>query len=231
MSKAERLFHLYSLLRSRRTAMTAEAIADVLEISVRTVYRDVKALSQSGVPIDGESGVGYLLRPGFELAPLMFTPEELLGLMVGVRMVRAFTDPDLARSASQSEQKIRSILTDPLKLSAERQPYRIPILDSDNELREVHRSLRLACEEHRKVRVVYCDEQQQETERVLWPLGIIGWTGRWTLLAWCELREDYRNFRFDRFNAVDCLEEMFTPASNVSITHYFEKILGVPDNN
>lgn len=231
MSKAERLFHLYSLLRSRRTAMTAEAIAAVLEVSVRTVYRDIQALSQSGLPIDGESGVGYLLRPGFDLPPLMFTPEELLALIVGVRMVQAFTDPDLARSARQSEQKIRSILTDSLKLSAERQPYRIPILDSDNGLREVHRTLRLACERHRKVRTVYCDEQQQTTERVLWPLGIIGWTGRWTLLAWCEKRNDYRNFRFDRFDAVECMDEMFTPLPNVCIMYYFETVLGIPDNN
>ena len=231
MSKAERLFHLYALLRSRRTAMTAEAIAAALAVSVRTVYRDVRALAQSGVPIDGEAGVGYLLRPGFDLPPLMFTPEELLALMVGVRMVQAFTDPDLARSARQSEQKIRSILTDSLKLNAERQPYRIPILDSDDGLRKVHRTLRLACEGRKKVRAVYCDEQQQKTERVLWPLGIIGWTGRWTLLAWCETRSDYRNFRFDRFDAATCLDETFAPRPDVNITHYFQTVLGVPDKD
>lgn len=176
-----------------------------------------------------EPGIGYLLRPGFELPPLMFTPEELLALMVGMRMVRAFTDPDLAQSARQSEEKIRSILTDQLKLSAERQPYRIPILDSDNELREVHRTLRLACDGHNKVRTVYCDEQQRKTERILWPLGIIGWTGRWTLLAWCEKRKDYRNFRFDRFVEIECMDERFSLANNVCIAHYFQTVLGIPD--
>jgi len=230
MSKAERLFHLYTLLRSRRTAMTAKAIAAVMEVNIRTVYRDVQALTQSGVPIEGEPGVGYLLRHGFELPPLMFSPDELIALMVGMRMVQAFTDPDLAQAALQSEQKILSILTEPLKLRAEHQPYRVPILDSDNALREVHRKLRLACEEHKKMRATYIDEQQQKTERVLWPLGIIGWAGRWTLLAWCEKRKDYRNFRFDRFDDVECMNEKFIPVREISIEHYFNSVLGIPDN-
>ncbi|MBV1787503.1 HTH domain-containing protein [Marinobacterium sp. D7] len=167
MSKAERLFNLYTLLRARRTAITADAIASALEVSVRTVYRDVQALTLSGVPIEGEPGVGYLLRPGYELPPLMFNAEEVLSLMVGIRMVRAFTDPDLARAAQQAEQKITSVLTEPLKARAENQPYRIPVLAQDDELREVHRTLRVACEAQRKVRALYVDEQRNRTERVL----------------------------------------------------------------
>lgn len=229
MNKSERLFQLVTLLRSRRTAITAEAIAEAMQVSVRTVYRDVQALVLSGVPIEGEPGVGYLIRPGQHLPPLMFTPDELQALIVGSRMVQAFTDKDLARGARSAELKIRSILTEPLQRHAEQQPYRIPILESDDGLREVHGKLRRACEQRQKVRAVYLDEKQEKTERIIWPLGIVGWTGKWTLLAWCELRRDYRNFRFDRFEALELLEEYFAPVDDISITHYLQSVVGMRD--
>ncbi|ABQ27676.1 helix-turn-helix transcriptional regulator [Geotalea uraniireducens] len=229
MNKSERLFQLVTLLRSRRTAITAEAIAEAMQVSMRTVYRDVQALVLSGVPIEGEPGVGYLIRPGQHLPPLMFTPDELQALIVGSRMVQAFTDKDLARGARSAELKIRSILTEPLQRHAEQQPYRIPILESDDGLREVHGKLRRACEQRQKVRAVYLDEKQEKTERIIWPLGIVGWTGKWTLLAWCELRRDYRNFRFDRFEALELLEEYFALVDDISITHYLQSVVGMRD--
>jgi len=229
MNKAERLFQLVMLLRSRRTAVTAETIAETMGVSVRTVYRDVQSLALSGVPVEGEPGVGYMIRPGNHLPPLIFTPEELQALMVGSRMVQAFTDQDLAQGARSAELKIRSILTEPLQRHAERQPYRIPILDSDDGLREVHGKLRRACEQRQKIRAVYLDEKQQKTERIVWPLGMIGWTGKWTLLAWCELRRTYRNFRFDRFEALEPLEEYFEPTDTISIAHYLQSVIGMRD--
>lgn len=229
MNKSERLFQLVTLLRSRRTAITAEAIAEAMQVSVRTVYRDVQALTLSGVPIEGEPGVGYLIRPGQHLPPLMFTADELQALIVGSRMVQAFTDKDLARGARSAELKIRSILTEPLQRHAEQQPYRIPILESDDGLREVHGKLRRACEQLQKVRAVYLDEKQEKTERIIWPLGMIGWTGKWTLLAWCELRRDYRNFRFDRFETLEQLEEQFKPSDDISIAHYLKSVIGMRD--
>lgn len=229
MNKAERLFQLVTLLRSRRTAMTAEAIARMMGVSVRTVYRDVQALSLSGIPIEGEPGVGYLIRPGHHLPPLMFTPDELQALIVGSRMVQSFTDRDLALAARQAEQKIRSVLTDELKQHAERQPYRIPVLEGDDELRETHGTLRRACERYQKVAAGYRDENGQETERVVWPLGMIGWSTCWTLLAWCELRRDYRNFRFDRFTALRVLEDRFVPTDDISIAGYLRQVVGVRD--
>lgn len=229
MNKSERLFQLVTLLRSRRTAITAEAIAEAMQVSVRTVYRDVQALALSGVPIEGEPGVGYLIRPGQHLPPLMFTADELQALIVGSRMVQAFTDKDLARGARSAELKIRSILTEPLQRHAEQQPYRIPILESDDGLREVHGKLRRACEQRHKVRAVYLDEKQEKTERIIWPLGMIGWTGKWTLLAWCELRRDYRNFRFDRFEPLEQLEEQFKPSDDISIAHYLKSVIGMRD--
>ena len=231
MTKAERLFQLVTLLRSRRTAITAEAIAERMDVSPRTVYRDVQALSLSGVPIEGEPGVGYLLRPGEHLPPLMFDADELQALLVGSRMVQAFTDRELGAAAQRAEQKIRSILTESLKLRAERQPYRIPYVERDDAQRTVHGRLRRACEERRKLQTVYVDEKGERSERIVWPLGMIGWSGStWTLLAWCELRQDYRNFRFDRFEELEELAETYPIDSEISIGHYLRSVLGMRDS-
>ncbi len=230
MTKAERLFELTLLLRSRRTAITADAIAELMQVSPRTVYRDVQSLIMAGVPVTGESGVGYLIRPSNHLPPLLFSPDELQALIVGSRMVQAFTDKDLAKGARSAELKIRSVLTEPLKQHAEKQPYRIPVMASDDPLREVHGRLRRACEQYHKIQVLYRDEKHLQSERTLWPLGMIGWSGRWTLLAWCELRRDYRNFRFDRIQSLDVLEDRFTPTEEISLAHYLRHMVGVRDS-
>lgn len=231
MTKAERLFQLVTLLRARRTAITAEAIAAQMGVSPRTVYRDVQALVLSGVPIDGESGVGYLIRPGEHLPPLMFDANELQALLVGSRMAQAFTDRELGQAAQRAEQKIRSILTEPLKQRAEHQPYRIPFIEKDNQQREVHGRLRRACEARLKLQTIYVDEKGERTERIIWPLGMIGWSGNtWTLLAWCELRGAYRNFRFDRFELLEELAETYPADTEISIGHYLRKELGMRDS-
>ncbi len=230
MTKAERLFQLVTLLRSRRTAITAEAIAEQMGVSARTVYRDVQALTLSGVPIEGEAGVGYLLRSGEHLPPLMFDADELQALMVGSRMVQTFTDHELGAAAQRAEQKIRSVLTEPMKRRAENQPYRIPHHQRDDQQREVHGCLRRACEARQKLRVIYGDEKDVRTERTIWPLGMIGWGGStWTLLAWCELRRDYRNFRFDRFEVLEELAETYPDDNEISIGHYLSSALGMRD--
>ena len=220
MNKAQRLLRLLNLLQARRTAITAEAIAGLLEVSQRTVYRDVQALIALGLPISGEAGVGYLLQGGHALPPLMFTPDEVLALMVGARMVQALTDPELGRAAAQAEQKIQAALPPRLQAQAERQPYRVPVLARDAGLRELHGRLRRACEQQRKIRIAYVDERQATSERVLWPLGIIGWSGHWSLLAWCELRSAYRNFRFERMQQAWELEQHFSPSAEISLEHY-----------
>lgn len=229
MNKAERLFQLVTLLRGRRTALTATEIADLMQVSQRTVYRDVQALIASGIPIEGEAGVGYLLRPGSHLPALMFEPDEVLALLVGSRMVQAFTDPQLAQAARQAELRIRAILPDTLKQRAEQQPYRIPVMPQDDALRAVHGLLRGACDNRHKVSALYTDEQERQTERIIWPLGLIGWSGRWTLLAWCELRQSYRHFRFDRFANLQVLASTFSTSATCSLAHYFESELQMRD--
>ncbi|MBE1298406.1 MAG: WYL domain-containing protein [Alteromonadaceae bacterium] len=224
MTKSERLFNLVTLLSSRRTAITAESIADVMEVSVRTVYRDIQSLQSANISIEGEPGVGYLLGKRNHLPPLMFKTQEALALLLGSKMVQAFTDPQLAKSAQSAEEKILSVLPERQKISLEQQPYRIPLLDSDNHFRNTHLILRQACENKLKVKALYKDGRDRTTERILWPLGVIGWFGKWTLLAYCELRQSYRNFRFDRFAQIDVLEEEFFASEECSLEHYLASI-------
>jgi len=227
MRKSERLFKLVTLLQGRRTAITAQTLAEELSVAMRTVYRDIQALVLSGVPIDGEAGVGYRLRAGFDLPPLMFQSEEVTALLVGSRMVQAWTDPDLAQAAKQAEAKILAALTPQMLIDVSRLPYRIPVYERSES--GIHRLLRKACEGRQKVSITYKDMNGQESTRNLWPLGMVGWGDHWTLLAWCELRNEYRNFRFDRIQDMVLLEEHYPAHSQRNLEHYLTKIVGVED--
>ena len=227
MRKSERLFKLVTLLQGRRTAITAQTLAEELGVAMRTVYRDIQALVLSGVPIDGEAGVGYRLRAGFDLPPLMFQTEEVTALLVGSRMVQAWTDPELAQAAKVAEAKILAVLTPAMLNEISRLPYRIP-----NYYRpefEVHGVLRRACEARQKVSIIYRDMNDQESTRSLWPLGMVGWGDHWTLLAWCELRNEYRNFRFDRIQDIKLLAERYPPHPERNLEHYLTRIVGIED--
>lgn len=227
MRKSERLFKLVTLLQGRRTAMTGQALAEALGVAVRTVYRDIQALVLSGVPIDGEAGVGYRLRAGFDLPPLMFRAEEVTALLVGSRMVQAWTDPDLAQAAKQAEAKILAALTPQMLIGVSHLPYRIPVYERSE--RGIHRLLRKACEARQKVSIAYRDMNGKDSMRSLWPLGMVGWGDHWTLLAWCELRNEYRNFRFDRIQDIVLLPEYFSPHAERNLEHYLTRIIGVED--
>ncbi|MDN3638083.1 YafY family protein [Simiduia curdlanivorans] len=225
MRKAERLFQIITLLRGRRTVITAEQLALVLEISTRTLYRDIQALQLSGVPIEGEAGVGYRLRAGFDLPPLMFTSDEMLALLVGARMVRAFTDRELAQAAEAAEIKIRAILPDKLIQRANQQPYCIPIVGEDDHFRCIHLILRNGCEQKRAVTIDYLSLKSANTQRCVYPLAIIGWRQSWMLLAWCELRQAYRNFRMDRITQASLLDQTFSTGPELSLRHYLRSEL------
>ena len=220
MRRADRLFELVTLLRGRRLAVTGRELAERLEVSLRTVYRDVADLQAQGVPIDGEAGVGYRLSPGFDLPPVMFDRQEVMALLVGARMVEAFTDPGLAAAARRAEAKIRAILDETALAAADELPYRAPVLPSDAALRERHQRIREACEGRAKLLLGYRDAEGTASARVVWPLGLIAWTGRWTLLAWCERREAYRNFRFDRIAHMRALPEVYPVRRDRSLKDY-----------
>lgn len=227
MRKSERLFKLVTLLQGRRTAITAKALAEELGVAVRTVYRDMQALVLSGVPIDGEAGVGYRLRAGFDLPPLMFQSEEVTALLVGSRMVQAWTDPALAQAAKQAEAKILAVLTPAMLVTISRLPYRIPNYSRPEH--EVHGLLRKATEARQKVSIAYQDMSEQNTTRILWPLGMVGWGDHWTLLAWCEKRDAYRNFRFDRIQNIKVLSERYPLHLQRNLEHYLTEVIGIGD--
>lgn len=229
MSKAERLFELVTLLRGKRTAVTALELAQTLHVSERTIYRDIAVLAETGVPLEGEAGVGYRLAPHTHLPPLMFDPDEAIAIAVGLRLVRAATDPELGAAAERAEHRIRAVLTDAIKQKLDRLPYRIPVLERNADLRARHARVRRAADDRAKLAIAYVDEEGRPSERVTWPLALMGWGDRWTVLAWCESRKAYRNFRLDRIGRMDRLDERFETSETLSIGHYFRTELGIDD--
>ncbi len=197
MRRADRLFLLIHALRGRRRAITAHQLAQTLEVSLRTVYRDVADLQRSGVPIEGEAGVGYLLRKGADIPPLMFTPDELEALIVGTRFVRAFGGVRLGRSATSALLKIEAVLPPELAATADRTRIFAPEverLENSGLIDGLHEAIHA----RRVLALDYRDEGGQSTQREIEPLCLAFWGGSWTLGAWCRLREAFRNFRPDR---------------------------------
>ncbi|MEM7270618.1 MAG: YafY family protein [Pseudomonadota bacterium] len=205
MRKAERLFRMVEYLRGRRLAVTADQLAAEMEVSTRTIYRDIATLQGSGAPINGEAGVGYILDPSYHLPPIMFDPDEVQALLAGLRLAAAATDDDLAQAGGRAEAKIRAVLDDAALARADRSPYVAPYFAGDARLRDIHRTIRRACEEQKKLRMVYGDEGESLTERTVWPIALLRWQAVWTFYAWCELREDHRSFRVDRIRGLETL--------------------------
>ena len=201
MRRADRLFRLVQVLRARRFA-TAKSLAEALEVSERTVYRDVQDLSLSGVPIEGEAGVGYRLRRDYDLPPIMFDYEEIEALTAGARMVQAWSSPKLARAAQAALEKIAAALPNDKRIAMERTRLYAPTFHIDKELGKVLDVMREAIVERRRLAFGYRDEGGKASERTVRPLGLYFWGERWTLAAWCEARADFRNFRLDRVSGV-----------------------------
>jgi len=208
MRRADRLFELVQRLRGRRLA-TAEQLAGWLEVSVRTVYRDVADLQARGVPIEGEAGVGYRLRPGYTLPPLMFTSPEAQALVAAVRIAQPRLDAAMAAEAEAALAKILSVLPTDARAAAESLALFAPDAGIAPEVRDALQAMRRAVLDRRKLRLQYVDEQGRASARVVRPLGCFFWGAVWTLAAWCELRQDFRSFRLDRVRAVEALDERF----------------------
>jgi predicted DNA-binding transcriptional regulator YafY len=201
MRRADRLFQIVQHLRGGRL-VTAKTLSERLEVSERTIYRDVADLAASGVPIDGEAGVGYILRAGFDLPPLMFTRDELAALTLGARFVKAWGGPRLALAAEEALVKIDAVLPDKERGSgAETNLFAVGFSLPD-EVRAVVDRLDAAIRERRRLHIVYDALGGEMSERDLRPLGLYHWGKVWTLAAWCELRSDFRNFRADRITKV-----------------------------
>ncbi len=209
MSRSVRLFDLIQALRRHRRAVSAVTLADELGVSKRTVYRDIETLIALGAPIDGEAGIGYMMKPGFVLPPLMFTEDELEALALGGRWVSQRTDPDLAVAAENALAKIAAVLPGPLTAALDNSslisaPARSPVEDTIDPT-VVRASIRRQC----KLRIAYVDENGRETKRIVWPIALIYYESVRLLVAWCEMRVSFRHFRSDRIRHVAELEERY----------------------
>lgn len=208
MRRADRLFQLVQLVRGRRLS-TGEWLAGRLQVSLRTVYRDVADLQAQGVPLEGEAGVGYRLRAGFDLPPLMFSIGEAKALVACVRLAGNRLDPELAGDAELALAKIIGVLPPAARAAAESLALHAPVSPLDAATRQRLLLLRRATESRRKLEIRYLDLQGVASQRVVRPLGCFYWDAVWTLAAWCELREDFRNFRVDRLVDVQARADTF----------------------
>ena len=204
--------------------VTAREVGDFLEVSVRTVYRDVADLVASGVPIDGERGVGYMLRRGFELPPLMFDVEEIEALVLGAAIVRHWSDASLASAARRAVAKIEAALPEHRRAQLlETALFAPPVSARSREPLSVDlAALRRAVRARTKVRFQYTDMNDAPSERVVRPLGLAFYGPVWLLMAWCELRADFRTFRVDRMTTADILADTYDVEPGKTIEDYFD---------
>jgi predicted DNA-binding transcriptional regulator YafY len=213
MRRADRLFDIIRVLRAARRPVTAAALAAQLEVTVRTVYRDIATLQARRVPIEGAAGLGYVLRPGFDLPPLMFTAEELDAVALGARLVRRIRDSKLHAAAESVLTKVLGVLPDALRSHLDAPPFYV----SDGSAAPADgvdlAAARRAIRETRKMRIAYVNETGIRSERVIWPIAMAYYVDVTLIGAWCELRTDYRNFRVDRIATSQVLDERF-PADN-----------------
>lgn len=218
MRRAERLFRLVSELRARGVCR-AEDLAAYFEISVRTVYRDIGHLQASGLPIEGEAGVGYLLRPGFDLPPMTFTFEQLDALAIGLSFVEVAGDTSLSEAAREVRAKLQASLPEPDKRKLEN----APLFASRREGRAAPsmKIIRRAIRERIILRLRYVDVDGGLTDRRVSPLAIWAFTDGWLFAGWCELRNDFRSFRLDRISALVETGDYFADNPKQNLQAYF----------
>ena len=195
MSKTTRLFELIQLLRGASGPLTARDIAGSLEVSVRTVYRDIASLQAMQTPILGEPGIGYVMRKGYDLPPVNFDTDEAEAVSVGLSLVARTGDPGLWRAAGRASRKLHEVAPGTRRLVTSSWAVETaPAVDLS--------ALRGAVRHETKIRIVYRDTEDRETERTIWPLVLIYYVDTALIVAWCELRQALRHFRLDR--VVDC---------------------------
>lgn len=220
MRRADRLFQIVQHLRGGRL-VTARMLGERLEVSERTIYRDIADLQSTGVPIDGEAGVGYLMREGFDLPPLMFTRDEIVALVAGARMVRAFGGAQMARAAEEALVKIGAVLPDQEKARIARTEIHMPdwvVSDAERKLIDL---VERAVEARDVLSIGYTDEAGAASRRDIRPLGLWFWGKVWTLVAWCELREGFRAFRIDRIVEIEPAGRTFRPERGKQLADFY----------
>jgi len=219
MRRADRLFEIVHHLRGRRLT-TAAQLAEWLEVSERTIYRDIADLLATGVPIDGEAGVGYRLSPDFDLPPLMFNRNEIEALVIGARMVESWGGPGLAQGARSALAKIATALPSDKRVTLESSRLFSPNFFISPQMSAQMDAMRTAIDQHRAVELDYRDVKGESSLRRVRPLGLFFWGYAWSLGAWCELRNDFRNFRLDRIVGCTVLDERFADEEGKRLADY-----------
>ncbi|MCA0320186.1 MAG: YafY family transcriptional regulator [Proteobacteria bacterium] len=215
MRPSDRLFQIIQILRRSRRPLTAEAIATELETSKRTIYRDISALVGQRVPIRGEAGLGYVLEGGFDLPPLMLTADEIEAAALGARWVQSRADPALARAAEDLIAKLAAIVPERLRdLALDPASRTGPAWEPTPDRIDVAR-VRSWIHDGRKITLGYKDEQGRETDRTVWPVAVGYFDSVRHLVAWCELRKDFRSFRTDRIREASFLDDRYPERPSV----------------
>jgi predicted DNA-binding transcriptional regulator YafY len=209
MDKTERLFSVMDALRRHRRPVTAQQLADEQAVSVRTLYRDIQTLIGLGAPIEGEAGIGYMLRPGFFLPPLMFTPEELEALVLGARWVEGQPDDGLSAAAKNALGKIANASPEDLRDRLATTGLWAAQASWSRESEPLLGTARDAMRTEKTLHLSYADEAGNETERAVWPLTLAYYEDKHIIGAWCTLRQDFRNFRIDRVRHARLGDEPF----------------------
>ena len=208
MRRADRLFQLVQILRNKRL-ITAHDLAERLEVSERTIYRDIQDLSLSGVPIEGEAGVGYHLRYSLDIPPLMFNAAELEALVVGARMVKAWGGKELGQSAQSALDKIQAVIPKELKNHLDDSKLFALRFGTRDDIEVTLDTCRNAIAQQNYLFIDYQRADDKISQRKIKPLGLFFWGNTWTLTAWCELRNGFRNFRLDRIQHLEILKEFY----------------------
>ena len=206
--RADRLFDVIQVLRSAKKPVTAAALADELEVTVRTIYRDVATLQARRVPIEGAPGVGYVLRKGFDLPPLMFTVDEVEAITVGARLVQRLRDSELQQAAKRVLDKVTVVLPESLRSHVADAPFYVSRGDAVTPRGVDVAQVRSAIRDRRKMRISYVDEKKKRTRRTIWPLAMAYYVDVTVLGAWCELRSDFRHFRVERIIMASILNDL-----------------------
>lgn len=228
MSRAQRLLELIQVLRRHRRPVSGAALADEVGVSLRTLYRDIETLKAQGAPIDGEAGVGYVLRPGFMLPPLMLSEEEIEALVLGSRWVSERADGLLGKAARNLLAKIGAVLPADLKDGIDASGLLIgpgaPIAAGDAELTTIRGAIRSEC----MMTVAYSDERGSTTERTIWPFALAFYDRVRVVAAWCELRNGYRHFRTDRITALDLSAKRY-PRRRAALLKEWRTLRDIPE--
>ena len=226
MSRAQRLLDLLQVLRRHRRPVRGQMLAEAVGISLRSLYRDIATLQAQGAVIEGEAGVGYVLRPGFTLPPLMFTPEEVEALVLGSRWVAEHGDHPLAEAARDALAKIAAVMPPDRREDIEAAPLLVGpahrVADADAAIA----SLRQAIRAERKVRIAYRDQNGEESARVIWPIALSYFSKAQVVVAWCELRQDFRHFRPDRIAALAVAETRY-PRRRAALLRQWQEQEGI----